>query len=52
MLPGAAISTIPTAANPTQARSSLRREPAIATPSGPTNSNVTARPSGIRSSDS
>ena len=29
-----------------------RREPAIATPSGPTNSNVTAMPSGIRSNDS
>ena len=43
---------MPAAASTTQARSSSRREEAIATPSGPTNSKVTAMPSGMRSSDS
>ena len=43
-------SRIPAAASATQSRSSGRREPATATPSGPTNSKVTAAPSGMRSS--
>ena len=43
---------MPAPASTTQARSTGRREPAIATPSGPTNSKVTAIPSGMRSSDS
>src|SRR5438067_2522425 len=41
-------SATPAAAIAAQARSSGRREPAIATPRGPTNSIVTATPSGIR----
>ena len=40
---------MPHAASPTQSRSSGRREPNTATPSGPTNSKVTAGPSGMRS---
>ena len=42
---------MPAAASATQSRSSGRRDPNTATPSGPTNSNVTAMPSGMRSSD-
>ena len=49
--PGSASSRMPAAASTTQSRSSARREPNTATPSGPTNSNVTATPSGMRSSD-
>ena len=44
-------SRMPAAARATQTRSSARREPNTATPSGPTNSKVTAMPSGMRSSD-
>src|SRR5215213_6837942 len=40
---------IPAAASTTHSRSSNRREPATATPRGPTNSSVTATPRGMRS---
>jgi hypothetical protein len=39
-------STMPSAASPAQIRSLRRREPKIATASGPLNSKVTATPSG------
>ena len=45
-------SSTPAAAHPTQTRSSGRREPSSPTTSGPTNSKVTAIPSGILSSAS
>jgi hypothetical protein len=45
------INAMPMAASTTHATSIGLREPYTATPSGPMNSTVTARPSGMRASD-
>ena len=49
---GRVSSSTPTAAQATQTRSSARLDPSSPTSKGPTNSNVTAIPSAIRSRDS
>ena len=51
-LPNPPSTATPVAASSAHSTSSRLRDPASATPSGPTNSSVTATPSGIRSSAS